>query len=495
MELRSHLFTSVNSFEDRLYTLLKRTDKLLKCVDLARQTSQQHVDYAQHHIVSLGTQIKGKLTQQEERLSDLRRAATRVDNVASSIKDEQHRAEIYLQSLLLLVQNMLKEHNVDDQQRFLPSLEKDVDKRWRTEIPGVVWLNKPDQKINMSDVNHLTLTETSHKTSLLPRLGRSTGSGRALRLEKIIYDHNIPRLKPGPVTVTGASIYTAEIIRCKLKPNAVVTGICVYNGYIFVTDGQLHMFNGGGDYIKKVSVAGMRATFVTVMTQDEGDKLIISSSDQKCLCYIPLHRSGDVCILGSAHRKQLNYIPTGLCVNHNDNLVAAEMYGDSLHVHNSSGDEINMIKLPYGIMPRYLTSDLSGSYIITNMFNDDSGPRFEEINWIDYDGAEQLHVKILSRHKLKCHLHGVVVDSQNRCLVADLNGDKLYLFIRDRHDVKCQYIGGIIKPWSLYLDEQQGKLYVGAAWIGQVVVYDYYMLLGDARDIQYNMTRLGIKST
>ena len=149
-EHNDHNFTTLRPFvkpcEERLNILLKRIDKLLKCVDLARQTSLQQLDKAQHHIVSLKTQvtttftqIREKLTHQEERLmSDLNRAETRVNKVASSIQDEQQLAEVNLKSQCYLGQSLLR-GDVYDQISNLPSLEEAVEKRWTTEIPGVVW--------------------------------------------------------------------------------------------------------------------------------------------------------------------------------------------------------------------------------------------------------------------------------------------------------------------------------------------------------------------
>ena len=131
--------------EERLDTLLKRIDKLLKCVDLARQTSQHHVDKAQHHIVNLKKQvtstlqqIREKLVQREEKLmSNLEKAETRVDKVASSTQDKQQMAEVNLKSLHFLGQSLLT-GDVYDQISNLLTLEEAVEKRWRTEIPGVV---------------------------------------------------------------------------------------------------------------------------------------------------------------------------------------------------------------------------------------------------------------------------------------------------------------------------------------------------------------------
>ena len=506
-----HHITSLRPFvkpcEERLDTLLKRIDKLLKCVDLARQTSQKQVYKAQHHIVSLKTQvtstfkqIREKLAQQEERLmSDLEKAATRVDKVAASTENEQQLAEVNLESLRFLGQSLLT-GDVYDQMSNLPSLEEAVEKRWRTEIPGVVWMDESDQdekKINMSDVDHLTLTETSHTTVLQCPEG-DTG------IDKVTF------LEGGAVNVTDAvcnkpdqqTSESGEITR--FGADREVTGICLYNNTIFLVEwgGALYMYSSSDDLMKRHVVDGTRSSWdVTVMTQDDGDKLIITSRDPRCLYYIPVQSVGDTCTLGTTHSKQLNYAPGGLCVNHNNNLVVADPGNASLHVYNSSGDEINMIKLPSGATPRYLTSDPSGGYIVT-----DSGSR--QIIWIDGQGAQQRRHQDTACGVTLSGLRGVVRDSENRYLVADNGNNQLLLFSKDGGDVRCLVKDKITSPRSLYLDQQQDKLYVGTCTSpGHVVVYDYYKLLGENKPIKSNKvksvendgiiyitTRLGIKS-
>ena len=84
---------------------------------------------------------------------------------------------------------------------------------------------------------------------------------------------------------------------------------------------------------------------------------------------------------------------------------------------------------------------------------------------------------------------------------------QLFLFSKDGGDVRCLITNHDTPPYSLYLDQQQDKLYVGT-WghSGHVVVYDYYKLLGENKPVKYNkvksgekggiiytMTRLGIK--
>ena len=504
-----HHLTSLHTFvkpcEERLDKLLKRIDKLLKCVDLARQTSQQQVDKAQHHIVSLKTQvtstfkqIREKLAQQEERLvSDLEKAAARVDKVASSTQDIQQLAEVNLESLRFLGRSLLT-GDVYDQISNLPSLEEAVEKRWRTEIPGVVWMDESDQdekKINMSDVDHLTLTETSHTTVLQCPEG-DTGIDKATFLDG------------GAVNVAGAvcnkpdqqTSESGEITRFGADRN--VRGICLYNNTIFLVegDGALYMYSSSGDLMKRHVVDGMTSSwYVTVMTQDDGDKLIITACNPRCLYYIPVQSAGDTCTLGTTHSKQLNYAPWGLCVNHNSNLVVA--CNARLHVYNSSGDEISTIKLPSGVTPWYLSSDPSGGYIVT-----DDGSR--QIIWIDGQGAEQRRHQGTACGVALSRLCGVVRDSENRYLVADRGNNQLLLFSKDGGDVRCLVKDKITSPWSLYLDQQQDKLYVGS-WTdpGHVVVYDYYKLLGENKPIKsnkvksvendgiiYTTTRLGIKS-
>ena len=84
-----------------------------------------------------------------------------------------------------------------------------------------------------------------------------------------------------------------------------------------------------------------------------------------------------------------------------------------------------------------------------------------QIIWIDGQGAEQ------RRHEgTACGItlsgpHGVVRDSENRYLVADNGKNQLLLFSKDGGDVRCVVKDKITLPSSLYLDEQQDKLYVG----------------------------------
>ena len=506
-----HHITSLRPFvkpcEERLDTLLKRIDKLLMCVDLARQTSQQQVDKAQHHIVSLKkqvnstfTHIREKLAQQEERLmSDLERAAARVDKVASSTKDDQQLAEVNLESLHFLGDSLSKEGDVYDQVSNLPSLEEAVEKRWRTEIPGVVWMEQSDQdekKINLSDVDHLTLTETSDTTTVLPRLDLD---GRDMVTAFLERDTTTDQAQSG-----GAASFTnpasnkadqhasesGEIIRFLLEN--MVHGICMYNNNIFLVNygAEVFIYSSNGDLVKKHVMQGIKGLCdVTLMTHDDGDKLIITGDKPHSLHYVLVQSAGDTCTLGTTHSKKISYDPWGLCVNHNNNLVVAEADWDNgrLHVYNSSGDEISTIKLPSGFNPVYLASDPSGGYIVT-------GGTSKQIILIDGEGAQLRHCKDTACGIALSNPRGVVRDSENRYLVADYGNNQLLLFIKDGSDVRCLVKDKITKPHTLYLDQQQDKLYVGTG-DGQVVVYDYYMLVGKKHPIKYNMTRLSIKST
>ena len=425
-------------------------------------------------MTSTFTQIREKLAQQEERLmSDLERAASRVDKVASSTEDEQQLVEVNLESLCFLGQSLLT-GDVYDQMSNLPSLEEAVEKRWRTEIPGVVWRDEDVKKINMSDVHHLTLTETSHVTHVLQHLEEDSGSDRLLHQElgaSSLSDND------------QQTSYTREIYRFSVTGS--VFGLLLYNNTIFLVNGDaaLYMYSSSGDLIKKHEVIGMKASRdVTVMTQDDGDKLIITSENY--LDYIPVKIAGDTCILGNTHCKSLNYEPYGLCVNHNNNLVVADRNNGSLHVYNSSGGEINTINLKAGDkMLYYVSPDPSGSYVVTDNSN--------QIIWIDGQGAQQRRCKGTACGLALSGLRGVVRDSENRYLVADYGNNQLLLFSKDGGDVRC--LIKITKPYSLYLDLQQNKLCVGTL-TDQVVVYDYDMLLGeDTYAIKYNLIRLGIK--
>ena len=426
-------------------------------------------------------------------MSDLEKAASRVNKVASSTQDEQQLADVNLESLRFLGQSLLT-GDVYDQMSNLPNLEEAVKKRWRTEIPGVMWKDQSDQdeeKINMSDVDHLTLTETSHTTSVLPCLEGGTGSdgvlcqgGGALSLTGDVCKK--PDQQP---------LESGEINRFSVGDK--VYGICMYNNNVFLVNWSavLYVYSSSGELIQKHIVNGMKGSVnVRVMTHSTGDKLVISSKTTLCLYYIPVQSIGDTCTLGTTHSKQLNYKPYGLCVNNQNNLVIADLSNVSLHVYNSSGDEITTIKLPSGVTPRYLSPDPSDGYIITGN---------KQVVWIDGQGAQQ------RRHEgTACGItlsapRGVVRDSKNRYLVADRDNNQLLLFSKGGGEVIKDKI---TKPYSLYLDQEQGKLYVGTWDSGQVVVYDYEKLLAENKPVKYSKVpgendgiiyttiRLGIKS-
>ena len=242
----------------------------------------------------------------------------------------------------------------------------------------MVWMDESDQdveKINMSDVDHLTLTETSDTTMLQCPEGDAD-------IDKVTF------IEGGDVNVTNAvcnkhdqqTSESGEITR--FGTDRSVAGIYLYKNTIFLVmhDDALYMYSSSGDLMKRHLVGGMKTSWdVTVMTQDDGDKLFITSQNPNCLYYIPLQSAGDTCTLVTTHNKQLNYAPLGLCVNHNNNLVVADQYNASLHVYNSSGDEINTIKLPSGVTPWYLSSDPSGGYIVSG---DD------QIIWTDGQGVQ-----------------------------------------------------------------------------------------------------------
>ena len=366
----------VKPCEERLDTIMKRIDKLLKCVNLARQTSQQQVNKAQHHIVSLKiqvtstfTQIREKLAQQEKRLmSDIEKAATRVDKVASCTEDEQQLAEVNLESLRFLGQSLLT-GDVYDQMSNLPKLEEAVEKRWRTEIPGLAWLDYNVTKINMSDVDHLTLTETSHTTVQLPCLGD---------------DRNVTGAEFNMQCLGKAGEYDNMAI---FAVGGIVSGLCQYKDVIMLVklnDTSLYMYSDKGDLVRKHISVGMEGLrdLILMSLKPDNDKLVITARYPHSLCYIPIHRVGGKSVLGDTQQDKLNYEPWGLCLNVDNNLVVTDQSNRSLHVYNSAGDEINTIKLPSGVKPRYLSSDPSGGYIVTD-------GNSKQIIWIDEQGTEQ----------------------------------------------------------------------------------------------------------
>ena len=410
-------------------------------------------------------------------MSDIERSASRVDKVASSTEDEQQLAEVNLESLRFLGQSLLT-GDVYDQISNLPNLEEAVEKRWRTEIPGVVWKDVDVKKINMPDVDHFTLTKTSHTKCVLPCLEEDIGGARVPSMGRNTGSDTAP-CPDVTVTRTVHSKHDQDISESgehggisSFSLSGSVSGICVYNNTIFLVkfnESSLYIYSVNGDLIKTKNLDGINWTRDLVLVRlKDNDKLIITAGDPHCVCHLPIRGVGDQCVLGKKRKQTLNYSPHGMCSGDNNSLVVTDQSNDSLHVYNSAGDEINTIKLPFGVRPQSVSSDPSGGYIVT----DES----KQIIWIDGQGAQQ------RRHKYKAcvvelsDMCTVVRDSENRYLVADNDNNQLLLFSKDGGDVICLVKDKIIKPVSLFLDQQHGKLYVGTC-DGQVVIYAYYILL------------------
>ena len=485
-----HHITSLLPFvkpcEEKLDAIMKRIDKLLKCVHLAKQTSQQQINKAQHHIVSLRTQvtsafthIREKLAQQEEGLmADLEKAATRVDKVASSTQDELQLAEVNLESLSFLCQSLLTKGDVYDQMSNLPSLKEAVKKRWKTEIPGVAWMKQSEQeknKINMSDVDHLTLTETSITTSVLPCLQEG-----AVNVARALCDK--------PDQHTSKTEGDGEITRFTV--GGTVRGICLYNNTIFTVKNSssiLYMYSTTGGLIKEHTIPGMTYPIDIILRKHDNhgnnDKLVISDYHKHCLYLVPVKTVGDKCELGTTQSQKLENKPLGVCVNNRNNSVVADSNGECLHVYKDSG-EMCTVRLPSGVKPRYLSADPSGGYVITENV-------YGQITWIDEKGMEKERHRSTAYHVALSDLQDIVADIDNRYIVADKSNNQLLLFGKDGGNVRCLVKDKINHPYSLFLDQQQNKLYVGT-WGGEVVIYDYYMLLGEKHPVKYIINNLSI---
>ena len=473
-----HNITSLLPFvkpcEEKLDAIMKRIDKLLKCVHLAKQTSQQQVDKAQHHIVSLKTQvtstftqIREKLAQQEEGLmSDLERVAIRVDKVASSTQEEQEQAEINLQSLRFLSQSLITQGDVYDQMSNLPILEEAVEKRWRTEIPGVMWKDQSaqDEKLKLSDVDHLILTEESLAIFDFPR---------------IYADESNLYLEP------AVSSEDAQVAKYNVGGRVVNVYLHDNNLFLLKADcSSLHIYSNTGVLIKEYIVGGMTMPMgMAIMKWDDNVCIMISSQNKTIYSLTFQH---DNCVLSTRGTTELDYVPWGLSVNSQNNLVVADKTNKWLHIYNNQCVELSKIHLPDGFTPGYVIENCCPGYIVTGLTT-------EKIIWIDSKGNQKLGYKDLACGIHLAKLRGIVRDKENRCIVTDHMSNQLLLFSQEMHNIICSVLkDNIASPYSLYLDANEVNLYVGTLG-GEVLVYNYYKLLGEQRSVKYITNRLDLQ--
>ena len=204
---------------------------------------------------------------------------------------------------------------------------------------------------------------------------------------------------------------------------------------------------------------------------------------------------GDKSELGTTESQKLkNCKPYGVCVNNQNNLVAADVNGKCLHIYNNLGQDMCIVRLPSGVSPMYLSAHPSGSYVITNTS--------AQITWVYEEGREKKRHQDTACGITLSSVSGIVRDIDNKYIVADHGNNQQLFFSQNGEYVRCLMkgisepfglffdhqqhkldagtengqINTIRKPFSLFLDHQQNKLYVVTGH-GEVVVYDYYMLL------------------
>ena len=187
----------------------------------------------------------------------------------------------------------------------------------------------------------------------------------------------LPCLEEGAFNVTGAVCDKPDQLTSETEEDGEITrftvggcvyGVCHYNNTIFTAkgnDSSLYMYSSTGVLNKTHVIHEMNYPYdLTLITHDDGDKLIITDFNTKCLHQVPVKTVGDKCELGTTQSQKLNYKPCGVCVNNQNNLVVADQNGQCLHIYNNSRQNISTVRLPSGVSPWYLSTTPFGGYII-----------------------------------------------------------------------------------------------------------------------------------
>ena len=249
------------------------------------------------------------------------------------------------------------------------------------------------------DIDHVTLIETSDKTSVLRCLDEKDNPGVAGAV------CNVPDQQMS-VSEDG------EIFRVRV--GGQVTAMCICNNTMLLTkygDTTLYMYSKTGIVFSQRNIPGMnKARDMICMSCDDDDKLFITSGSSHYIYNMTVQKDGDKCTLGTTHSEKLNYQPWGLSVNSKQNLVVTDRTNQTLHVYNSSFHEMATIPLPSEVSPGYLSTGPSEGYIITYRES-------HQIIWIDEQGNQLRRYKDTACGVSMSGLCGIVKDAENRSMV------------------------------------------------------------------------------
>jgi len=167
------------------------------------------------------------------------------------------------------------------------------------------------------------------------------------------------------------------------------------------------------------------------------------------------------------------YYPRGLSVNSEHNLLVVSQSDGKLQIFTTHGTLLQDIKLQADIVyPRHALQLSTGQFLVSHFFGS-----LDRVCLVGVDGAvvSSYGGQKGSQLTQMSAPRGLAVDREGRVVVADDFNDRLLVIdqsLSSAHEMSVCVDGGLNRPYSVWYDQSDRRLYIGEFHGERVIVID-----------------------
>ena len=411
--------------------------------------AQNDIDDISDTVKSYFKKMHDKLDAEEDKiLSDLSEARKRVTKTTDITVDSQRVTLANLESLRSVQIKLTHKGNVFDYVTVTDSIQRDLTRYYGQHLPDFLWncnVVRKDSPVTVYGKLGRVEVKQCEKAKIGQTKCKEVNYGKELKKVNMIRQEN-------QNYVLGIVIHDNHVFTAPLSSPLTL--------YCYTQNGVLESKYEHKDGTDS-SVQGM-----CLMIDGDSAKLVVSDWSKKNLVWISIN--GDKS-MGHHSTQKLDYQPKGSC-NDKGTLLVCD-YGHKIHRYTSTGEIMNVIKLPSDVTPWFVANHAhNDQYIVTDSVNN-------QIVAVDKEGHVMFRYKNQIEGMTLGDLRDVITDPHGRILIADCVNHQVLIIDRDVGEVRHLIQQDEIRqPISMCLDTHSHRLYVSCKDhqdIHNVFVYDY----------------------
>ena len=473
---------------DGLIDVVKKAIDKTKCQE---KQAEADIDDACDAVKSTFKIMHKKLNEEEKKmLSNLDHVRRRIKKTIDVTIDSQMMTHASLESLKLCQVKLTKKKSAYDFSTVTDSMQRDVEKHFCRELPGIIWKSETVRKAKSAQLRYqgkVDLVESAETENV--EVTGSVASDKQVEVSGSVASDK-------QVEVTGSvtsdkQVEVKEVSRIRLHvQNNDVYGMVVYNQRVYVVHNTgliVYCYTPDGSLSHKYEHKGRASACIRgmcLMIEREAAILVVSDASNKALVWISI--SDDV-TMDHHHTQHLDYRPRG-SYNDRGDLMVCDPDNHKIHRYTHDGQTLGVINLPGDVRPWRVTRHGDGDqYVVSDWGN---------AQVVMIDGRGQV------KTRYKGDIHGVrlgrpldvITDPHRGVLISDPLHHQV-LLLRRTGDVVKILDQHVTAPFSLYLDTDHHRLYVSGEdqhYVHHVFIFNYKLLTG-GKKLTMKITKLDMK--